>query len=199
MGPRDFLVYVVDNLGTRMQGRRCTVVQYVIQQIQVVKEAQLRQIGVYHPDPSRRLSREPAHCLSSDAADADTAEKKLALAAEVVGVEKVSTQHLSVSVLEHIRAVAEWPAPSGVDVHEMSRKKRYHWEAPMPRLNRISGLEEEFGAGTEHRVEEGLSIRPTPWMDTKLDEEEGVGAAARAVAPVPDDSDSDFEFESDHF
>lgn len=162
--PLDLLIYVCDNMGTREIRKRCKVVQYVLAQIQVVTFEQLRAINVYHPDPAKWLSRVPAHDWGVKVAEANMPEMKLQLAWEVVSVLPSVTEHLSRSVLEYIRLIIEWTAPTGVDVERMAAQKHYSWPHDMAHFNRISGLEDQLGFTA---CLQGLGICATEWTETE--------------------------------
>lgn len=81
----NFVVLVIDNVGTKEVGKQATVHPYVLSQLKVIKEDKLHTKGFYHDDPGMRPSWKRLD-WKAKLGETDCFEKKMDLAEEVVGV-----------------------------------------------------------------------------------------------------------------
>ena len=149
--PRDLVIILFDNVGFKVLGRHASYDQWVIVNIIVITEAQLKAAGFYKDDKpqSERISRAKSH-VWEDKIKNLTDEQKDELAEDIVGINEVDYARLSRCVLESIQfAIDNRDALTGGDkeavtplsrfdriVHEESRvamdNLRRAGEAPAP-------------------------------------------------------------------
>lgn len=103
--PRDLVIILFDNVGFKVLGRQASYDQWVIVNIIVITEAQLKAVGFYKDDkpPSERISRAKSHVWEDEIKNLTTDEEKEKLAKEIVGINEEDRDRLSRCVLESIQ------------------------------------------------------------------------------------------------
>jgi hypothetical protein len=131
---RDLVLLFFDNIGFKVIGRQASYDQWILMNIVVVPEKDLKQAGFYQDDAddTDRISREPA-CVWEDVINGISSdEEKKHLADSIVGIQEHDFDCLSECVLENIRFALDHQPELSLDNQQQS--------IDLPRFDRIVSI-----------------------------------------------------------
>jgi hypothetical protein len=131
---RDLVLLFFDNVGFKILGRQASYDQWIVINIVVIPEADLKAAGFYNDEGSdnQRISREPDFYWDEEINDI-TAGGAIDLAEKIVGIQEIDFERLSQCVLENIRYVL-------VHHNELRLDHRDH-DRKVPRFDRVVSSE----------------------------------------------------------
>lgn len=141
-----------DNLGFR---KKAGYDQWTIILLQTTTEEQLKRIGFYETDPSKRINRTAkvwGDVIKDFTDEHGHDQGQKLLAAKVVGVRPIDCKRVALYVLTHMSTVMKLSLPNEDDCRDMDTTGDYEWHCAIPKNLGIalkSPSSDTTGLGTE--------------------------------------------------
>ena len=135
LNPRDFVILLFDNIGFKILGRQASYDQWIVINIVVVTEDELRAVGFYRDDDesdTATISREQSVDWTEEVNNVSTELEINALADSIIGITDHDFDRLSESVLEGIKFAIDNKVHLSLDTGTNQQSP-----IPLPRFERI--------------------------------------------------------------
>jgi len=135
LNPRDLVLILFDNIGYKVLGRQASYDQWIVVNIVVITEAELKKLGFYvhDDDPSMQISREASVNWEEKINAATTDEMKLALAEPIIGITQDDNNKLAECIMNDIQVA--------IDYNETLMNDNHGVGAILPRIDLIINSE----------------------------------------------------------